>query len=66
MNQMAKRPATATDRASFQQKHGNNSGVSLARDDKGVFVHTHRARSGSYPSADKIPKSVVKRIESTG
>jgi peptidoglycan hydrolase-like protein with peptidoglycan-binding domain len=40
--------------------------VSLKRDKDGVFVHTHRARSKSYPSVATIPESAVRYIESTG
>jgi hypothetical protein len=45
---------------------GLMKGVSLGKDEDGYFVHTHRARSKSYPSPEKIPESIVKRIESTG
>jgi hypothetical protein len=41
-------------------------GVSLAKDKDGFYVRTHRARSKSYPTPEKIPKRVVKFIESTG
>lgn len=63
------KPPTAKDRADFKAKFKgtpNSVGVGLKRDDQGVFVHTHRARSKSYSGADKIPKKVVKFIESTG
>lgn len=62
-------PPTAADRAAFRQKFGASPeqvGVGMRRDKSGVYVHTHRARSKSYPTADKIPKRVVKFIESTG
>lgn len=65
MKKPAKKPATSKDYADFRTKHGD-MGVGLSRDDKGIYVHTHRARSKSYPSAAKIPKSVVKFIDSTG
>lgn len=42
------------------------SEVSLRKDRDGYFVTTHRARSRSYSSPDMIPKSVIKRIASTG
>jgi hypothetical protein len=42
------------------------TGVGHARDDKGWYVRTHRARSKSYPSKEQIPDSVKKRIGSTG
>jgi hypothetical protein len=41
-------------------------GVSVGLDKDGYFVTTHRAKSKSYPSIDKIPKSVIKFIKSTG
>lgn len=41
-------------------------GVTIKKDAKGYFVTTHRARSKSYPSINKIPKSVIKSIERTG
>lgn len=40
--------------------------VGLAKDNKGYFVYTHRARSDSYPSPEKIPLDKVKFIASTG
>jgi hypothetical protein len=63
------KPPSAADRQAFKAKHGGNphhTGVSLKRDNKGVYVHTHRARSKSYPSADRIPKRVIDFVESTG
>lgn len=45
---------------------GRFKGVSVKEDDDGYYVHTHRARSNSYPSEDDIPDSVIKRIEATG
>jgi hypothetical protein len=41
-------------------------GVTLSKDDKGYYVHTHRARSHSYPSPHEIPDSKVEFIRSTG
>ena len=41
-------------------------GVSLGKDKNGFFVYTHRARSKSYPTPHKIPKSKIKFIETTG
>lgn len=40
--------------------------VGLAKDKKGYFVYTHRSRSASYPSPEKIPLDKVKFIASTG
>lgn len=41
-------------------------GVSLAQDEGGYFVHTHRARSDSYDSPEAIPQKKIDFIESTG
>jgi hypothetical protein len=41
-------------------------GCSFAKDSDGYFCYTHRARSDSYESIAKIPKSKVEFIESTG
>lgn len=41
-------------------------GVSLGQDEKGYYVYTHRARSKSYESPEKIPDSKIKYIETTG
>jgi hypothetical protein len=60
---------TTEDRQEWEKVHGGtpiDHGVSLHRDDKGYFVHTHRARSDSYESIAKIPKEVIKQIEETG
>jgi len=45
---------------------GRLSGTGLAKDHKGYFVHTHRARCSSYPTPEKIPLSKIKFIRSTG
>jgi len=48
-------------------KHsGRYNGVSIGRDDDGYFASTHRARSSSYSSPDRIPLSKIKWIRSTG
>ena len=41
-------------------------GVTVRQDKDGYYCATHRARSKSYPSPDKIPDSKIKFIESTG
>lgn len=43
-----------------------DAGVSIGADKNGFFAFTHRARSKSFESPDKIPQSVLKRVESTG
>ncbi len=45
---------------------GLDGGVSMGADEDGFFIYTHRARSKSYSSPDKIPKKVQKFINSTG
>ena len=45
---------------------GRMKGCSLAKDAKGYFVHTHRARCSSYPTPHAIPKSKIRFIASTG
>lgn len=42
------------------------SEVGLAKDDKGYYVYTHRARSKSYASPEKIPDKDITFIASTG
>lgn len=40
--------------------------VGMGKDDDGVFIKTHRARSKSYPTPESIPQSEVDRIAATG
>lgn len=40
--------------------------VGLKQDDKGWYVTTHRARSNSYETPEKIPQAEVERIAATG
>lgn len=47
-------------------KKGKRYCVGVGKDEDGYFVHTHRARSKSYPSKKDIPIKVLKFIESTG
>lgn len=47
-------------------RDGVHYGVSISKDDKGYYAHTHRARSKSYESIDKIPVSKLKFIDGTG
>lgn len=48
------------------RRSGRYKGVSIGRDSQGYFVTTHRARSKSYPSTSKIPKSKIRFVASTG
>lgn len=48
------------------ERDGVNYGVSIGKDKDGYFAYTHRARSKSYESPEKIPKSKLEFIDSTG
>lgn len=61
----AESPSTA-ERKAFTDVHGKDAGVSLKKDKDGFFVHTHRARSKSFPLPAAIPKTAVEFIASTG
>lgn len=41
-------------------------GTTVKKDKDGYYCMTHRCRSKSYPSVDKIPKGRIEFIESTG
>lgn len=61
------KPCTQAEREELRARHGKAAeGVSLKRDNGGLFVHTHRTRSKSYPTVAAIPKTVVKFVEATG
>lgn len=60
-----KKPLTPKERQEVKTRFGN-PGCSFARDKDGIYCHTHRARSKSYETVAKIPKSKVKFVESTG
>lgn len=47
-------------------RDGKHYGVGISEDKDCFFAHTHRARSKSYESVDKIPKNVLRFIDSTG
>lgn len=42
------------------------SGFSMGVDNKGYFIHTHRARSKSHENPAKITEKEIKFIDSTG
>lgn len=61
---------TSADRSEFKSRFrdgefGVGNACSLGRDDKGLYVYTHRARSSSYPSVAALPKSKVEFIAKT-
>ena len=45
---------------------GYPDGFSMGIDKNGYFIHTHRGRSKSYDSPDKITVKEIKAVESTG
>lgn len=47
-------------------KEKKYKGCGVKEDKNGVYIHTHRARSKSYPDLKLIPDSVVKFIISIG
>jgi len=57
---------TPQERQQVKERFGDNLECSFAKDKDGYYCYTHRARSESYPSIDKIPQSEVEFIGSTG
>ena len=55
---------TAAERNKAKERFGNYK-CSIAKDNQGYYAYTHRARTKSYATLDKLPKSRVKFIEST-
>jgi hypothetical protein len=47
-------------------KNGKTYGCSCGKDKEGYFAYTHRARSKSYETLQKIPIKTLKFIDSTG
>lgn len=45
---------------------GYPDGFDMGIDKKGYYIHTHRARSKSHPTPDKITVKEIKFIDSTG
>lgn len=50
----------------LKDKSPKIEGVSMGADKDGFFVYTHRARSKSHPTPDKITVTEINFIESTG
>jgi len=50
----------------LREKSNKSDGVSMGADKKGFYVYTHRARSKSKPTPDKITVTEIEFIESTG
>ena len=61
-----KMPLNSEELKQVREKWGKDRECSFAKDEDGYYCYTHRARSESYPSIDKIPKTRVEFIESTG
>jgi len=57
---------TVEEQKQVKDKFGSDVECSFAKDKNGYFCYTHRARSESYENVNKIPKSKVEFIESTG
>lgn len=60
----AKESLTTAERTQVREKFGSTA-CSFAKDKDGYYCFTHRARSKSYPSIDKIPQSKVNFVSST-
>jgi len=50
----------------LREKSNKIKGVSMGADKNGFYVYTHRARSKSHPTPDKITAKEINFIESTG
>lgn len=50
----------------LREKSTKSQGVSMGADKNGFYVYTHRARSKSKPTPDKITVTEINFIESTG
>lgn len=64
LNEKFKSPALPKEE--LFKKSDKAKGVTLRKDKKGYYVHTHRGRSKSYKEVKNIPKSAIEFIESTG
>lgn len=48
------------------EKTNKANGISMGADKNGFYIYTHRARSKSKPTPDKITEKEIIFIESTG
>lgn len=62
--QEAKKSLTPEERATVNKLFGKTA-CSFAKDKDGYYCYTHRCRSKSYPSIDKIPQDRVDFVNST-
>lgn len=60
----AKESLNPQERAEVKKKFGH-TGCSFAKDKNGYYCFTHRCRSKSYPTIDKIPQKDVDFVDST-
>lgn len=60
----ARESLNSTERAEVKKKFGH-TGCSFGKDKDGYYCFTHRCRSKSYPSIDKIPQKDVDFVDST-
>ena len=56
---------TSSESEDVKKRFGTDLECSFAKDDNGYFCYTHRARSKSYKSIEKIPMGDFKFISST-
>ena len=68
LNRMAKKTKfeSVTKTPEFLKKTSKAKGVSLAKDNDGYFVYTHRWSSKRYKTINAIPRSIIEFCESTG
>jgi hypothetical protein len=59
-------PLTTAEYSEVKEKFGSNRGCSFAKDKKGYYCYTHRARCKSYENIKDIPMKTYKFICSTG
>lgn len=61
----AKESLNSSERAEVNKLFGHSNKCSFAKDEKGYYCFTHRARSDSYPTIAEIPKKSVEFVRST-
>lgn len=61
----AKESLSSSERSEVKEKFGQSNACSFAKDKDGYYCFTHRCRSKSYESIDKIPQKDVDFVRST-
>lgn len=61
----AKESLSSSERSEVKEKFGDSKKCSFAKDKDGYYCFTHRCRSKSYESIDKIPQKDVDFVRST-